>query len=139
MAGGLGLEAGELGGGVEDDLVGIGERLVDLVVGPGDGVGVGLAGEFRAAELDLEERAGGGAVHVLGHDVEDRPGGEAFERQQGLGAGGLAQPRDLLEVRQQAGFVDQVIGRLHLDLGRFGVEGNGPYRESGGMRQVAAR
>jgi hypothetical protein len=76
----------------------VGDDLVDLVIGIGHRIGVGLLAETLAAKADLVERRRGGAVHVLGHEIEHAPGGEAFERQKRLCAGELAQPGDLLHV-----------------------------------------
>ncbi|MNJ30512.1 hypothetical protein D3C77_251110 [compost metagenome] len=102
----------QLADGVEDDLVAVIEHFLDFIVGPGHAVGVGLAGELLATQLELVERRRGGAVHVLLHQVEHRPGGEALECQQGLGPGLLAHVGDLLHVAQQLGFVDEVVRRF---------------------------
>ncbi len=77
--GGL-CKALQLADGIEDDLVAVLEHLADLVVGPGHAVGVGLAGELLAAQLELVERRGSRAIHVLLHQVEHRPGGKTLER-----------------------------------------------------------
>jgi hypothetical protein len=84
LAFGLLGEALELADGVEDDLVAVFEHLFDFIVGPGHAVGVGFAGELLAAELELEQRGRGGTVHVLLHQVEHRPGGEALEASRAL-------------------------------------------------------
>src|SRR5690606_27274809 len=55
---------------------------------------------------------GGGAIHVLLHQVENRPGRKALERQQRLGSGMLAHVGDLFHVALQLDLVDQVIRRL---------------------------
>ena len=105
-------EAFELTNGVEDDLVAVGDHLFDLVVGPGHAVGVGFAGELLPAQFQLIQRRRRGAVHILLHQVEHRPGGEAFQRQQRLGTGVLTHVGDLLQVDQKLLFVDEVVRRL---------------------------
>ncbi|MNV58211.1 hypothetical protein D3C71_1505730 [compost metagenome] len=112
LAFGLFGEALQLADRVEDDLVAVLEHFLDLVVGPGHAVGVGFAGELLAAELELVQRRRGGAVHVLLHQVEDRPGGKALEGEQRLGTGVFAHVGDLLHVAQQLGFIDEVVRRL---------------------------
>ncbi len=109
---GASLEALQLADGVEDDLVAVGDHLFYLVVGPGHTVGVGFAGELLPAELELVQRRRGGAVHVLLHQVEHRPGGEALECQQRLCAGLFAHVGDLLQIAQELLFIDEVIRRL---------------------------
>lgn len=111
-AGGLFLEAGQLADRVEDDLVGMADHLVDFVIGIGHRIGMGFLAETLMAEADFVKRRRGRAVHVIAHEIEDRPGGEAFECQKRLCAGEFAQGRDLLHVLQELGFVDQVIGSL---------------------------
>ncbi|MNY36321.1 hypothetical protein D3C86_1708020 [compost metagenome] len=70
---------------------------------------MGFANEFLATELELVQRRRRGAVHVLLHQVEHRPGGEALECQQGLGAGLLAHIGNLLHVDQKLLFIDEVV------------------------------
>jgi hypothetical protein len=105
---------------VEDDLVGVGHSLVDLVVGPGNRIGVRLAAETLAAKAHFVERRRGRAVHVLAHHVEHRPGREALQRQKRLGTGLLADAIDLLHVGKKLRFVDEIIGRA-----QFGFLGHG--------------
>jgi len=112
-------EALELADRVEDDLVAVGQRLADFVIGEGDAVGVRLAAELLPAELDLVQRRRGGAVHVRAHQVEHRPGGEAFEGQQHLRARAFAHAVDDLQVAQQRGLVDQVVRGGNLGLHRW--------------------
>jgi hypothetical protein len=99
----------QLADGVEDDLVAIVEHLLDLIVSPGHAVGVGFAFELLTTELELVQRRRRGAVHVLLHQVEHRPGREALEREQGFGPGLFAHISDLLHVGQQFLFVDEVV------------------------------
>ncbi|MNO68356.1 hypothetical protein D3C76_591820 [compost metagenome] len=112
LAFGLFGKALQLADRVEDDLVAVLKHLLDLVVGPGHAIGMGFAGELLAAELELEQGGRGGTVHVLLHQVEHRPGGEALECQQGLGTGVFAHVGDLLHVAQQLLFVDEVVRRF---------------------------
>src|SRR5690606_35148322 len=57
---------------------------------------------------------------VLAHQVEDRPRGEAFQREQRLSPGLLAHAVDPAHVVEQLSLVDQVIGRAG-----FGLAGHG--------------
>src|SRR5471032_121960 len=102
----------QLADGVEDDLVAVIEHLLDLIVSPGHAVRVRFAFELLATQLELVQRRRGSAVHVFLHQVEYRPGGEALEGQQGLGAGLLAHVGDLLHVDQKLLFVDEVVRRF---------------------------
>lgn len=97
---------------VEDDLVGAGDHVVDVVLGIGHAVGMGLAAEFLAAQADFEQRRRCRAVHVLAHQVEYAPGGEALEREQDLRPGSLADAAYDLQVLEQGTFVDQVVRRF---------------------------
>ena len=54
--------------------------------------------ELLTPQPRLEQRAAGGAVHVLAHQVEDGPGGKAFQRQHGLRAGLLANAPDDFQI-----------------------------------------
>src|SRR5690554_2910182 len=105
----------QLTDGVEDDLVRVGQHLFNLVVGIGDAVSMGLPAELALAQLDLIKGGRGGAVHVLTHQIEHRPGSKAFESEQRPGPGVLAQIGDFLHVAQQLALVDQVIRRLDHD------------------------
>ena len=149
ILGGLGKTL-KLTDGVEDHLVAVGQHFVDFIIGPGHAVGMGFTGELLLTQLQLVQRAGGGAVHILFHQVEHRPGGKALERQQRLGAGLLTHVGDLLQVDQQLLLVDKVVRRLdHLDAHaksagrkpampapvkkwRRIVPTTGPYRKSNG-------
>ena len=102
----------QLADGVEDDLVAVLQHLFDFIVGPGHAVGVRFAFELLATELELIQRRRGGAVHVLLHQVEYRPGGKALERQQSLGAGLFAHVGNLLHVDQKLLFIDEVVRRF---------------------------
>ena len=107
----------QLADGVEDDLVGMGDHVIDLVIGIGHGVGMGLLAEALVPQTDFVQRGRGGAIHVVAHEVEHTPGGKALERQQGLGAGLLAYIGDLLHVAEKLCLVDQIIGCVdHLSL-----------------------
>ncbi|MNI11375.1 hypothetical protein D3C73_645190 [compost metagenome] len=86
--------------------------LVDLVIGIGDRIGVGFLAETLMAEADFVERRGGRAVHVVAHEIEDGPGGEAFQRQQCLGARLLTHSGNPFHVLEQLGLVDEVVGSL---------------------------
>src|SRR5690606_41444775 len=57
-------------------------------------IGMRLAAELFAAQPHLVERGRGRAVHVFAHQVEHRPCGEAFQRQQRLRAGPFAHAVD---------------------------------------------
>src|SRR5690606_5148846 len=65
-----------------------------------------------APEPDFVERGRGGAVHILAHEVEHRPGGEAFQRQQRFRPRLLADMGDFLHVAEKACLVDQVVRGL---------------------------
>jgi hypothetical protein len=78
------LEGRELGERVEDDLVGEGSDPADLGGGPGDAVSVDFLAELFAAQARLGQGTAGRAVHVLLHQAEDAPGGEAFQGQDAL-------------------------------------------------------
>jgi len=111
-AGRLVGKALQLADGIEDNLVGIRNHLVDLVIGIGNGVGMGFTAEFLAAKTDFIKRGGSGAIHILRHEVEHRPGGEAFQRQQRLGTGFFPHIGNLLHVAKKFCLVDEVIWRL---------------------------
>ena len=51
----MACEAGELADRIEDDLVGVGDDFVDLVIGIGHRIGVGFLAEPLAAEPHLVE------------------------------------------------------------------------------------
>jgi hypothetical protein len=123
------VEAFQLRDRVEDDLVGIAHRLVDLVIGPADGIGMRLAAEVLAPEPEFKERRRGGPVHVLSHLVEDAPGGKAFQRQQHLRARSLTQVVHHRQIPRQFRAVDQVIGRL--DHGKNPPRGQRDGRKRG--------
>jgi hypothetical protein len=104
------MEGLELRDRVEDDLVGVLLHLPDVFGREADAVGVRLLAELLVAQPGLVQPAAGGAVHVLAHEREDRPGGEALERQHRLRPREVANALDDLEIPQQLAFVDQVIG-----------------------------
>lgn len=102
----------QLADGIEDDLVGMGDHFIDLVVGIGHGIGVGFLAEALMPQPDFVQRRRSGAVHVLAHEVENTPGRKALERQQGLCARPLSNVGDLLHVAEQRRLVDQIVGCL---------------------------
>jgi hypothetical protein len=104
------VERLELRDRVEDDLVGVLLHLPDVFGRKPDAVGVGLLAELLMAQPGLVQPAAGGAVHVLAHERENRPGGEALERQHRLRPREVAHALDDLEIPHQLAFVDQVIG-----------------------------
>ena len=51
-----------------------------------------------------------GAVHVPAHQTEYRPGGKAFQSQEGFGSGNFPDAFDLFQIFEQFRFVNQIIG-----------------------------
>ncbi len=95
---------------VEDHLVGDLGDGDDLIGIPGDAVRVHLLAELLAAEARLVQRAARRAVQVPAHQPEHAPGGEALQREHGLGAGLVTYAADDLQVLLEAALVDQVVG-----------------------------
>jgi len=95
---------------------GVTHSFGDLMVGPCDGIGVGFLAEFLAPQAQFIQAGGCGAVHVLAHLVKHRPSGEAFQCEQGLCPGSLAQLVHDGHVPGEFRAVDQVERRLdHLE------------------------
>ena len=70
---------GALGYGIEYDLVGIAPYRLDVVAGERHAVGVDLSTELLVSQACLVERTARRAVHVLPHEAEHAPRGEALE------------------------------------------------------------
>ncbi len=105
----------ELRNRVEDHLVGKRCQLSDLVSGVGDAICVRLLAKVVVPEPGFEQRRRRGAVEMLGNEVEDRPGGKAFQCQQRFGSRAFTNRVDHLKVLEKPGFVNQVVRRA-----RFG-------------------
>ena len=75
-------KSGQLPDGIEDDFVGVVQNLCDFVISIGHGIGVRFAAKFLGPKRTSYKRRRGGAVHIVGHEIEDRPCGKAFERKQ---------------------------------------------------------
>jgi hypothetical protein len=76
------------------------------MIGIGDRIGMGLAAELLATEPDFVKRRRGRSIHVVAHQVEDRPGGKALQSQQRLRARALAHMGDLFQVAKELRLVD---------------------------------
>jgi hypothetical protein len=110
---GRAIEFQQLADGIENDLVGMGQHLINLVIRIGDRIGMGLARELLVAQANLIQRRRRRAVHILRHEVKDRPRRKTFQREQTFDPGGRAQLCDLFKIAKKMGFIDQVIGGLH--------------------------
>ncbi|OIQ68452.1 hypothetical protein GALL_499550 [mine drainage metagenome] len=93
---------------VEDDLVRIAHCLVNLVIGPGRGIGMRLAPEFLAPQPEFVKRRRCRAIHMRAHRIKHRPSGKAFQRQQRSRPRGSAQTVDDRHVARKGRAVDLV-------------------------------
>ena len=76
----------------------------------GDGVGVCLGFHFLKTKPRLVERGGGGAAHILAHQWERAPHGEALEGKDDLHTCLALYTRDEIEIVPQAAFVEDEAG-----------------------------
>ena len=94
-----------LGGGVEDDMVGIPQQLLPFVLPVGRGEDMDLSGKVLSAQPRLIEAAGGAAGQVLGQQGVAGKHGEGLLSQQDLTAGLLLDLIQNGQVAPQGGFV----------------------------------
>lgn len=105
--------------GIEDDIVWVRNKIIDIVIGIGKNIGMGLEEEFIMEKKKLVERGRSGEVNILDNKIKKRKCGKEIKWKKRIREGFIEKIGDILNVEIKFGIVDKIVGSM--DNGRLRV------------------